>query len=303
MYATLTSAQNFQWVKRGGGWLGAANGSAVYLRQVGRSLHYKVYGERGWDPAAYFRLDDDYTDITRSVGFDPLVGQLIASQPGLRLIRQDPWETLLMFVCSTNNNYKRIVGMVLSLNSAFGEKVETEFGKVSLFPTPRRLSKASVGELAACGLGYRAKYLLSIAKTIEEEGVDLDSLKTKTYSYAKTALMGLPGVGPKVSDCVCLFSLEKLEAFPIDTWMRRIIARFYRQQVGEELAQVLVDESRSLSPSKYWAVSQKMRDYFGRYAGYAQNQLYYHARRLLEEKRPARRATSSRSGGARHSLA
>lgn len=270
-------------MRKDGGWLGAANGSIVYLKQVGEQLHFKVYGEKGWDPAKYFRLDDNYSEITRRLGFDRLVRRLMRRQPGLRLTRQDPWENLLMFVCSTNNNYKRIVKIVLNLNTRFGQKIQTDFGQLGLFPTPQSLSKASIQELVACGLGYRAKYVLGLAKTIGEGRLDLYTLAAKPYGEARTVLMELPGVGPKVADCVSLFSLEKLGSFPIDTWIRRIIACFYQAVVGERLARTLADESRSLGPNTYWAASQKMREYFGEYAGYAQNQLYYHAQKLLKK--------------------
>lgn len=256
-----------------------------------------VYGDGGWDPTLYFRLDDNYHEIAKRIGADGLVAKLLAREPGLRLTRQDPWENLLMFVCSTNNNYKRIVRIVLALNSRFGKKVDTDFGKTSLFPTVKALSETTQQELLGCGLGYRAKHVLGLAKTLRETGLDLHSLKRKPYDEARRLLMELPGVGPKVADCVCLFSLEKLESFPIDSWIRRIVARFYPHVVGEELAALLADESKSLGPNRYWAVSQKMRLHFGEYAGYAQNQLYYHAKTLLK-KRPAQRG--SPMGGTAH---
>ena len=280
---TLSSAQTFQWVRRGRGWIGATGDSVVYLLQTQNTVLFRVYGGGEWDPVSYFRLDDDYPTIIRSIGFDPIVRRLINSQPGLRVTRQDPWECLLMFVLSTNNNYKRIVKMTLNVNRAFGKKVETEFGVVHLFPTLESLSAASLQELVGCGLGYRSKYVLELARALREGGVDLGRLRGKPYEEVRSTLLGLPGVGPKVADCVSLFSLEKLESFPVDTWIRRVLAEFYPHLFGEDLYRVLKDESKSLGVSVYRAVSQKIRDYFGAYAGYAQNQLYYHSKELIKK--------------------
>ncbi len=280
---TLSSAQTFQWIRRGRGWLGVTGDSAVYLLQTQNTVLFKIYGGGEWDPVSYFRLDDDYPSIIKSLGFDPIVRRLINTQPGLRVTRQDPWECLLMFVLSTNNNYKRIVKMTLNLNRAFGKKVETEFGAIHLFPTVESLSVASLQELVGCGLGYRSKYVLELARTLREGGVDLSRLRSKPYEEVRSTLLGLPGVGPKVADCVSLFSLEKLESFPVDTWIRRVLAELYSHLLGENLHRVLKDESKSLSFSVYRAASQKMRSYFGVYAGYAQNQLYYHSKKLIKK--------------------
>ncbi|MEM0121442.1 MAG: DNA glycosylase [Thermoprotei archaeon] len=282
--ATLSSAQAFQWVRKGKGWLGVADGSVVYLAQSGNTLFYKVYGGGDWKPEDYFRLNDDYLHIVEEIDFDPLIRKLVKEQPGLRITRQDPWECLLMFVLSTNNNYKRIVKMTLSLNNAFGRKVDTEFGYVHVFPSVETLAETPLQELYACGLGYRAKYVFELARTIKDGGIELVKLRGIPYAQARFALLELPGVGPKVADCVSLFSLEKLESFPIDTWIRRVLAKFYPHLFGVELQNLLKNERKSLSPTIYSKIAQKIRSYFGAYAGYAQNQLYYHAKKLIRKR-------------------
>jgi N-glycosylase/DNA lyase len=281
--ATLASAQTFQWVKKHGGWLGPVNGGVAYLAQGDGGVLFKLYGLHDWSPERYFRLDDDYQKILDALSFDPLVRQLIGQQPGLRLTRQDPWECLLMFVCSTNNNYRRIVGMVLSLNRRFGLRVHTDFGWVNVFPTPKALSEASLGELVGCGLGYRSKYILNLAKKLVEDKIDLYGLIGKDHSEIRETLLELPGVGPKVADCVSLFSLERLDSFPIDTWIRRILAEFYSGLFDHGTVGSLSHGSK-ISVGVYNRVSRTMRQYFGQYCGYAQNQLYYHAKWLLKKR-------------------
>jgi N-glycosylase/DNA lyase len=242
----------------------------------------EVYGEQGWSPESYFRLDDPYTEIIRSLSSDSTVGRLLKKTAALRLTRQDPWENLLMFICSTNNNAKRISYMVRKLCAAFGPTVDTPYGPVHLFPSARTLSRASIQELHACGLGYRADYILGSARLITERKMDLASLRTKPYEVARSVITEFPGCGNKVADCVCLFALEKLDSFPIDKWIRRVVVNSYQHLFPQPVTKRLM--IGSLTPKLYDQVSATMRSYFGRYAGYAQNQLYYNARALLRRR-------------------
>ncbi|PSN83733.1 hypothetical protein B9Q13_02695 [Candidatus Marsarchaeota G2 archaeon ECH_B_SAG-G16] len=280
---TLNSAQCFQWIKLEDWWVGATNGCAVALRQkASKVIEFEFYGANSWSAFDYFREDDEINQIVKALGFDPLVSSLFKDTPGLRLIRQDPWECLLMFCCSTNNNAKRISKIVLNLNRAFGREVETPFGILNLFPSVRSIANADLSKLRECGLGYRAKYVKAMCQTIIRESIDLLSLRRKPLQEIRNSLSELPGVGLKVADCVALFSLERLDSFPVDTWMKRILARFYSNLFEKSTAERLLKSS--LTPSVYKAVTRAICDYFGEYAGYAQNQLYYHAKSLLAEK-------------------
>jgi N-glycosylase/DNA lyase len=279
--ATLTSAQAFQWLRLGDRWIGAANHSAVALRQMGSVIETERFGEGNWEFDEYFRLSDEVESIVKELKFDELVSELFRQTPGLRVTRQDPWECLLMFLCSTNNNAKRISRMVHSINLTFGEKIETRFGTLNLFPSPKTIANASTGQLIRCGLGYRSKYILETAKILAKEKVDLLNLRKVDYTEAKNVLTELPGVGPKVADCVLLFSLDKTESFPMDKWIRRVLSQKYYWLHDKNIVEILRNESKHVSVNTYEKVTALMRRYFGRYSGYAQNQLYYHAKNII----------------------
>jgi N-glycosylase/DNA lyase len=140
-----------------------------------------------------------------------------------------------------------------------------------------KLAFASENGLRECGLGYRAKYVQATAKKIYEEKFELESLKTMPYLEARKMLVEFPGVGLKVADCVLLFSLEKLEAFPVDVWVKRVILNHYANQFPEALVNKLSAHD-SLSNSEYEKLNAFGRSYFGEYAGYAQEYLYHYER-------------------------
>ncbi|MEM3670654.1 MAG: DNA glycosylase [Thermoprotei archaeon] len=293
---TLNSSQAFQWVRVGERWIGAVDGSIVALRSEGSRLVFEVYGAGLGESLLldYFRLRDDVNTIVSRLSFDPLVTAAAKRFPGLRLLKQPPWECTLMFICSTNNNWKRISKMILNLNAMFGDSVDTPYGSCRTFPSAARLSAASIRDLKKCGLGYRAPMLREAARMVHSGEVDLDSLRRLGYSEAVKGLQRLPGVGPKVADCVALLSLGKLESFPVDKWIRRIVADHYYWALEPRDAQVLKDEKRSVSPSVYVRVGNAMRSLFGEYSGYAQNYLYCYASRspgrLLKVQRRIRAA-------------
>lgn len=284
--ATFTSAQAFQWSRIGDVWIGPVNDSVAAVTVRGSEMLFQVYGPNTeeWSASEYFRLEDDVDEVSEALGFDKLVSKSIALSRGLRLTRQSPWECLLMFECSTNNNSKRISYMVKKINSAFGRAVQTPYGVFNTFPEAVDLGKAQVRDLVKCGLGYRAKMIKGAAETVSNGTLDLPKLRGCSYTDAVKRLQELPGVGPKVADCVSLFSLDKLGAFPVDKWMRRVVARYYGYMFEPAVVKRLRDESLSLSPLLYRLVSGTMRDRFGGYAGYAQNYLYYWATHYLRRR-------------------
>ena len=167
--------------------------------------------------------------------------------------------------------------MLFNLSKRFGEETCIESHVLYTFPKPMKLAQASVQELAACGLGYRAKYVSETAKLFCERTFDLERLKKTAYEKAKQELMDLPGVGPKVADCVLLFSLEKLEAFPVDVWIKRAILRYYARHFPNKLIKN-ISAQESLSSPAYEKMSSFGREYFGSYAGYAQEYMYHYER-------------------------
>lgn len=172
-----------------------------------------------------FRLSDDMPSIYSSISTDPFIRDSIRRYDGLRLTLNDPWETTAVFILSQFNNVKRIRLITKRLIDRFGEPLQ---GEPSLkgFPSAEALSSASERELLDCGTGFRAKYLRSAAAFCSSS-LDLESLEGRPYGETKEALLGLDGVGDKVADCIALMGYGLLEAFPIDTWVRRVMERRY----------------------------------------------------------------------------
>lgn len=245
---TLDSGQVFRWHKNGHVWEGIVNGELIRISQNG-SIHSNCNEEF---LSTYFRLNDDLDTILSSVDKDENIHKAITTLYGLRLVRQDPWECLISFICSSFNNVPRIKLIVENLSKEFG----TKFHQGYTFPAPEALATAPLKKLRKCGLGYRDKYILETAQVITS-GLDLEKLKSLSYEKAKETLLELPGVGQKVADCVCLFSLDKLEAFPCDVNIQKCINRFYGPCTN---------------------VRAFGREYFGEYAGYANHYLFHYHR-------------------------
>ncbi len=167
--------------------------------------------------------------------------------------------------------------MLKKLSVKFGEKKCFDGLDFYTFPTVEKLALASENGLLECGLGYRAKYVQATAKKICEEKIDLESLKIMPYLDARKKLVEFPGVGLKVADCVLLFSLEKMEAFPVDVWVKRIVLKHYSDQLPESFVKKLPSHN-SLTNGEYEKVSAFGRSYFGQYAGYAQEYLFHFER-------------------------
>ena len=146
-----------------------------------------------------------------------------------------------------------------------------------IFPTVDKLALASDNGLQECGLGYRARYVKATAKKICEEKIDLENLKALPYLEARKVLVEFPGVGLKVADCVLLFSIEKMEAFPVDVWVKRVLLNHYANQLPEPLVKKLSTQD-SLTNGEYEKLNAFGRSYFGQYAGYAQEYLYHYER-------------------------
>jgi N-glycosylase/DNA lyase len=225
----------------------------------------------------YFGLDDDLWEISEKIGRDEHIRKALREFWGLRIIRQDPWECLISYICATYKNIPAIRRMLLKLTSKLGEKIALDGVERFTFPTPEKLADTTEASLAACGLGYRAKYVHETSKRIFENDLELESLRQLSYGQAKKKLCCLAGVGPKVADCVLLFSLGKTEAFPVDRWIERVILNHYVEKLPQELAQNLRKRA-GLTNSEYAKLNVFGREYFGEYAGYAQEYLYHYER-------------------------
>ncbi len=260
---SLLCGQAFRWQALGdGGFRGVMVGTVVDIWQREPGLLTWESGPRplsAGDVSSYFRLDDDLEAIRRDIG-DPSVDGAFASYPGLRLLRQDPWETLVSFVISQVSNVPRISRTVEALATHYGDHLGD--GVSNAFPRPEQLALADENALRILGLGYRAPHLVAISNAVNDGQLFLEPLRYVSYAEARAALQDMPGVGPKVADCCLLFSLDHLEAFPVDRWVMRAVEEWY-------------DVRHGMSPETMgdWA-----RDRFGRFAGYA-GQYLFHSRR------------------------
>jgi N-glycosylase/DNA lyase len=221
----------------------------------------------------YFRLDDDLPFILSRIGKDEHVRRTIRCFRGLRISRQEPWECLISYICATYKNIPAIKNMILNLSKRFGRKITFNSHHFYTFPKPSDIAQASFKEIKECKLGFRAASILETSKIVNRGEFNLEDLKKMDYEKAKHELLSLPGVGQKVADCVLLFSLDKLEAFPVDIWIKRIILGFYPNYFEDSFVERVSGKS-SITPGEYEIISSFGRKYFGKYAGYAQEYLF-----------------------------
>lgn len=274
---SISSGQAFLWEKHDDSWYGIDGERVVRISQTGGRLEFASFQEdRVWDQRM-FRLDDDSKAIFNEISKDQLMRRLVRAYPGLRLMRQEPHQCLFSFVCASNTNIPMIRRMLYSMAKKFGKPAKVDGIEFFTFPSAAAIDRAGDDELRACGLGYRAKAIKAAARAVATGQLDFEVLKSSSYEDAKKELLKVYGVGNKIADCVLLFSLEKLDAFPIDVWIARALAGHYSwlhdKKIGEKL-----------TGKQYEELSSSARRYFGRYAGYAQQYLYYHMRQTAGKK-------------------
>jgi N-glycosylase/DNA lyase len=222
--------------------------------------------ERYW--SNYLDLDRDYGAIKRILGTeDPVMQKAIRQSPGIRILNQNKWETLISFIISQNNNIPRIKGCIESLCRAYGYRIgKLKGSSVFSFPTIKSLTSLSEGDLDICRLGYRARYITETARQVAlDNGAFLENGENVPTSEMEAYLGGLTGVGSKVANCIMLFSMKKTEVFPIDVWMRRVMSRFYG--MGEDNVSAIADYAERN---------------FGNYGGIAQQYLFNYIRKLKD---------------------
>ncbi len=272
---TLRCGQLFRWEKLGNWWYGVVEEKVVKIRQIGSRLIFQTYPEKmnAEFIENYFRLDDNLPSILSQINKDNHMRKAIQHFHGLRIGRQEPLECLISYICATYKNIPTIKTMILNLSRRFGKKITFNGHDFFTFPKPRDLAHASLKEMRSCKLGFRAERVLETSRLVGRGQLDLEDLREMGYEKAKEELMSLPGVGQKVADCVLLFSLEKLEAFPVDIWMKRTVLEFYSKSFERSFVE-RVSGKHSITPCEYKTISSFGRDYFGKYAGYAQEYLF-----------------------------
>lgn len=276
---TLRCGQLFRWRKLSDWWYGVVSEKIVKIRQIENELRVQTFPEEIDTDFVknYFRLDDNLPHILSRISIDEHIRKAIQCFSGLRIIRQQPWECLVSYICATYKSIPAIKEMILSLSKRFGTKITFDGYDFYTFPKPSDLANTDVKELRKCKLGFRDKRVLKTARIMHNEELELEALRKSDYEHARNELLSLPGVGQKVADCVLLFSLDKLEAFPVDVWLKRIVLKYYSSHF-EHLFIEKIQNKRSLTPHEYREINLFGRRYFGRYAGYAQEYLFHYER-------------------------
>ncbi len=249
---TCECGQCFRFRKEGDGYLGVAYGKAVFFKNTEKGVFFdcsKEDFEKRWK--SFFDLECDYAKIADGLPKDDFTKAAISFGRGLRILRQEPWEALCSFIISQCNNIPRIQGIVDRLCTLFGEPIIWQGKKLYSFPSAERLAPLDAEALAPLRCGYRAPYIINAARMVSSGELSFEELEKLDTMSARRELLKLNGIGPKVADCFLLFGLHKMDAFPVDTWMKKA-AVFYGGKFEPEL--------------------------FGEYAGIAQQYIFYYAR-------------------------
>jgi N-glycosylase/DNA lyase len=271
--ATLTSGQSFSWKRTAvGHWHGWIDGRPCLVWRQGDALRAVGPGLTRDAVSTYFGLNLPTQEIFATFPDDPWLARARAFAPGLRIMRQEPWETLCNFICSSLKQIVQIEQINHNLRRTFGEKLTDD---LYAFPTAARLAQTTETQLRACRLGFRARHLHVAASQVASSEVSLERIASLTTSDAREQLMRLRGVGEKVANCILLFAYGRPEAFPIDVWVERVLRRLY----FKNSPRVQHDRLRAFAES-----------HFGPYRGYAQQFLFHWIRKdptALPPEKPA----------------
>ena len=268
--ATLDSGQAFRWRFVDGEWQGTIGDRWTALRQDGETIHARCVSDpRGWRWLRdYLCLDHDLSQIVSTFPDDEPLRVAVAACRGLRLLKQDPWECLASFICSSSKQIVQIRQIVANLCDQYGIVLPADSAcEWNSFPPAQRLAACDETELRECKMGYRAPYILGSAQMIRDGEIDLDSLAEMHCADARRELMRLPGVGRKVADCVLLFAYGFQDAFPIDVWIGRGLRELYFPRRKPTRKRLL----------------EFTENHFGPYAGYAQQYLFHYVRTIKEK--------------------
>lgn len=232
----LDCGQCFRWEKlTPGHWRGIVRGLCRTVRQEDSELVFENTSLAEFDSVwyDYFDFGRDYSEVKQILSQDSTMLRAIEFTPGMRVLRQEPWEALCSFILSQNNNIKRIRGLVSRLCEGFGEKVEGGYA----FPAAEKLAGLEAEDLAPVRSGFRAGYVIAAAKAVEN-GLDLESLREIPLSEARLNLMRIRGVGPKVAACALLYGLGRADSVPVDVWIDRALSEYYPNGIPDGIADV-----------------------------------------------------------------
>ena len=267
---SINSGQVFLWERHGTNWYGIDGQDILKINQNGAIksiLNSKTN---------FFRKNDNIQEIIKSISKDKTVKKAVKKYEGLRIFKQEPFQCMISFIISSNSNIQKIKNSLEKITKKFGKKITIENKDFFLFPEPEKIAKASIDEIKACGVGYRAPFIKEAAKMVVSKKINFEYLEKCDYQEAKKNICLVPGIGNKVADCIMLFSLNKLEAFPLDTWIIKILEKYYSNEFKIE--------TKTITIKQYDMLHEKIVNYFGPYCGYAQQFLFKMEREMYGKK-------------------
>lgn len=258
---TFDCGQCFRWdAERDGSYTGVAYGRVVNVSVQGGTVEIKNTNAADFNKIwkKYFDFCQNYDIIKNSLSHDEVVARAMACGWGIRILRQDLWETLVSFILSANNNIRRIKGIIGRLCEMYGQPLNYAGKTCYTFPSCGGLSGITAVDLAPLRAGYRAGYIVDAVNSFPH--LDLETIRSGPLDKARRELMRVRGVGPKVADCILLFGAGRTDAFPVDVWIKRVMDESYGGFCNNREAERFAEER------------------FGAYAGYAQQYLFYYRR-------------------------
>ena len=267
---SINSGQVFLWEKNEMDWHGINGQDILKINKNG------VIKSIRNSKTNFFRKDDDIEEIIKSISKDKIVKKAVKEYEGLRIFKQDPFQCMISFIISSNSNIQKIKNNLEKITKKFGTKIKIGNKEFFIFPKPEKIAKATIDEIKSCGVGYRAPFIKEAAKMVVLKKIDFEYLKKCDYHEAKKNMCLVPGIGNKVADCIMLFSLNKLESFPLDTWMIKILEKYYSKEFKIE--------TKTITQKQYELLHEKIVNYFGPYCGYAQQYLFKMEREKNDKK-------------------
>ena len=256
--------QCFRWNKQeNGNYIGVAFERVIEVEKQGNTVIIYNSNLKDFNDIwiKYFDLERDYSAIKSEFEKDELLKKAVEFGDGIRLLQQDPFEMLISFIISANNRIPMIKRAIENISKTYGKKLEYKGNTYYAFPTLREFREATLEEVEGLGVGFRAKYIVKALEDLSNGTYDLNAIRLSDDDACHEGLKNFSGVGPKVADCIMLFSMGKYSAFPVDVWVKRAMQYFY------------VAPDVSLPKIRKFA-----RDKFGNLSGFAQQYLFYYAR-------------------------
>lgn len=294
--------QCFRWnIEKDGSYTGVVGNNVLNVKKANSDIIITGMCEKNIKELCkeYFDLDTNYEVIKETLSqVDNNLKISIKYGQGIRILNQDTWEALISFIISANNNIPRIKGIIERISQKYGKEISWKNKEYYTFPTSEELSRASVADLRELGLGFRDVRVFETTRMVNNKIIDIYNLeKIKETNKLRDELLKYPGVGPKVADCIMLFSMKRLEVFPIDVWVKRVMTELYGNEINKcggkasNLLRVGTEPyngekkniSKKINPNNKLILKFAQRK-FGKIAGLAQQYLFYWRRELEKRK-------------------